>query len=117
MQKSLFNFDSAKAKQAAQKGMDIAIKQKPPTWRLAVLDIIKEVASRKAYLTADDIWEVIQERELDFYYARIMGPLMVQARNNGWIEPTDRLETSRRISLHGSPRRVWKSLIYSPNEE
>lgn len=43
---------------------------------------------------------------------RALGAVMRRAATDGLIAATNELRPSQRVSLHGSPRRIWRSLVF-----
>lgn len=70
--------------------------------------IIHRLAYSRAYFTTDDIWARIEKPD----EPRRLGPLLIRAKLDGVIEPTQITQTSTQGSNHGRPVRVWKSLRY-----
>jgi hypothetical protein len=78
-------------------------------WREGAYARLLELASQKQSFTSDDLVD-----RMDRYAPnnKAVGTVMIKAQNAGIIEKTEQFIASRRKNQHGSPRRVWKSLIY-----
>lgn len=81
-----------------------------PAWLDAAYDAVLRTAELLAYFTSDDVWEFggLERTEEN----RALGPVMTRARRNGIIERTDTVLTTRARASHGSPARLWRSLIH-----
>ena len=79
-------------------------------WANAVLQIIHRTAETTAEFTTDAIWSQVTWRPRDLE-ERAMGPLMIQARKEGWIASTERYIRTERSEGHRNPKRVWRSLL------
>jgi len=82
-------------------------------WKNEALLAIWTAASQQQSITVDSAHLVIRP-DVTTRDERAWGPMMVKARKEGWIEPTENFVKSERPSCHSTPRRVWMSLIYSP---
>lgn len=90
-----------------------------PTWKEAALEIIKDIASRRKYLDTDEVFHELAKRGIDTHERRAMGPVMIKAVKNGWIElqtcthcgTTKVIKQSVRAESHGKDTAVYRSLI------
>jgi len=81
-------------------------------WLIAAYTAAHRTALALPFFTSDDVNERI-DPSARTHEPRALGPVMKQAAKNGWIEKAPQPgKSSRRRSLHASPRTVWKSLIY-----
>lgn len=80
-------------------------------WRDAALTAIKVVAKTMVEFTTDDVMAVDPELERA-REPRALGPTMLRAAREGWIEPTDRYAPSKRKQSNLRPKRVWRSLLF-----
>lgn len=79
-------------------------------WIMEAQALLFLVAKHRQYLTADDVAEqVARPKE-----PRAMGAVFRYGKSQGWIEPTNRFEPTARKQGHAGPRRVWRSLIWTP---
>ena len=85
-------------------------------WDDIAFECIVEVAKRKEMFTGDDVMDLLQERAALSKEHRALGPVMVRAAKRGIMEKTETFQSSRRKTQHGSPRRVWLSLVYDPQK-
>lgn len=101
-----------------QKTLDDAIKERDEAmeradqnakeaWRIAALDTVYRIATMRAELWADLLWQDGLETPRE---PRALGPILVAAQKRGWIEPTDRVVPS--VRRHATIMRVWRSCIY-----
>lgn len=80
-----------------------------PEWIEAARLAIRRTAEAREEFTSDDVWEVGElPRTRD---NRALGPQMTWAMRQGWIVSTDRIERTRQAKSHGSPARIWVSLL------
>ena len=98
----------ADARAARDEALRLVDAAADPEWKGRTLAAIKRLAERSEFLTADDVWEATGEMPSE---PRAMGPVMLAARSNGWIEKTDRVQPSVRIVNHARDIAVWRSLI------
>lgn len=102
-----------KAIAAADAGAD-------PVWKEAALEIVKDIAQRRKYLDTDEIFHELAKRGIDTHERRAMGPVMVKAVANKWIElqtcihcgTTKVIKQSVREESHGKDTAVYKSLLF-----
>jgi len=103
---NILSTTSAAARDAAMKQVEAATN---PEWREAALDAIYYTARRLTEFIVDDIWQNFHNDDLRD--KRAIGPLMLVAKREGWITPTDKFRPSYIVHHHATPRRVWKSRI------
>jgi len=108
-QTDLFTADSAK-----RAGMAKSLLRRGDEWKDEVVDIIRQVATRQELLTSDDVYRIIEEKNMGAYCLRIIGPLMLRAAKKGYIESTHTVRHSERVSMHAAWLTVWKSKIVRP---
>lgn len=80
-------------------------------WKRASVIALVESAIALRELTSDDV----KDRTPSTVWThdeRGLGPIMVTAARDGWIEKTERFVPSRYTSRHVAPIRVWKSLLF-----
>jgi hypothetical protein len=84
-------------------------------WLIAAQQAVHRAALELRFLTSDDVMERIDPNART-HELRALGPVMTHAAKAGWIEKANLPgQSSRRRSLHASPRTVWRSLIYDPS--
>lgn len=92
-----------------------------PVWGEFAYRCVAEVAARRTSFTSDDVDDHIQSYPIPnrpvTHDKRALGPVMNRAARAGVITPTDRILASTRKKLHGSPRRIWNSLIAGSVQE
>lgn len=93
---------------ARDRAMNIVDFHAGAEWKDAALWAVYETAAAKVTFTADDVWERIP-LHLHTHDNRALGPVMVRAAKNGWIEATDRVQRTSRASNHARPLAVWRS--------
>ena len=85
-------------------------------WNDTALDAVRIAAQNNRQFTVDKVWEYmptpnpLHDPQLE---ARAMGPVMVRAKNLGWIQATMMFYPTVRPTSHGRPCRRWGSLIYN----
>ena len=80
-----------------------------PEWKVAALAAVHQVALAKAELIPDDVWETGLPMPTE---GRALGPVMLKAARNGWIERTDRVIHTAQVKSHRRGVTVWRSLIH-----
>lgn len=81
-------------------------------WKKAASMALRQVASRKARFTTDDIYAVMP-LGLSTYEPRAMGGVVRQAKSEGIIASTGEYQLSGREVNHSRPISIWQSLLYS----
>ncbi|MBW2672371.1 MAG: hypothetical protein JRD89_02995 [Deltaproteobacteria bacterium] len=69
---------------------------------------VLQVAQRRRYFTADEIWDTELKPPAD---SRALGSVLKRAVECHIIERTGRFRTTKRKSRHGAPVAVWRSLL------
>ena len=90
----------------AWKGADSA-------WQDEALRAIQTAAKGREFLTTDHVWATGLGNPRE---PRAMGAAMVIASRESWIEPTARWAQSTKRSCHNRPKRVWRSLLWTPGQ-
>ena len=112
----IYRFDSAAAAAARDAAMQEAEDNAKAEWKAGVLFIIEGVAKVTEEFTTDRIWWFIDKRGVGRpREPRALGPMMRKAAANGWIAKTDRTRKGVRPECHRRDLRVWKSLVYHPD--
>lgn len=94
---------------AGVEGAERAAVAADPEWLEQARRAVRATAEARAEFTSDDVWEVGQlprTRE-----NRALGPVITWAARQGLIVDTGRVERTRQAKSHGSPARVWRSLV------
>lgn len=81
-----------------------------PTFAELALAAIKRVAEARDRFIVDTVW-VELDGAAGTHDNRAMGPIMLKARKNGWIAPTNEYMPSAQTRCHGNPRRIWLSKL------
>jgi hypothetical protein len=104
-------FDPDASKRARDKALDAVDGGASLLWREEALRAGIQAAGELLTITSDDIAERMESwaRTRD---NRAMGPVLLKLARQKVIEPTERFIATRRISSHGSPRRIWRSLVH-----
>lgn len=84
-------------------------------WWAAACRAVREVASKQATFTADEVLRLVESWGYATTDNRSMGPVMNDAKAKGLIKATGEFEPSINKRKHQSPTRVWQSLIV-PNQ-
>lgn len=90
-----------------------------PVWKETALAIVKDIASRRKYLDTDEVFHELAKRGIDTHERRAMGPVMLRAVRNNWIElqscehcgTTKVIKQSIREESHGKDTAVYRSLL------
>jgi hypothetical protein len=90
-----------------------------PELKAKMLEAVHLAATVREELTTDDVWDFLDAAGIDTsgLEPRVLGAVMVRAKGEGWIRPTDRVQTSNRTVNHGRPVRVWLSRIEGGNSD
>lgn len=79
-------------------------------WKAQALDAVLVTCRSYPEFHSDRIWETGLDEPSE---ARALGPVMLQAARFGWCVRTDRVAPS--VRSHGSPKPVWRSLLFEPS--
>lgn len=83
-------------------------------WKGEALEALFTVARTRSELTGDDVWTVLEMRQVPGpHEPRALGAIFQAAHRFEWIEPTDRYVQGRRPLDHRGPKRVWRSRIWT----
>ena len=85
-------------------------------WYSTAIRGVRVLATRRQYLTSDDVWEWMRPLKLTTPDNRAMGSVMRTARVDEVIKPTNDFRISERSVCHGRPIRVWQSLRYESDK-
>lgn len=102
--------DERRAIDAGIEGATRADDHAAPEWRDEAYAAVIRTARTLAEFTSDEVWTVgdlPQTRE-----NRALGPVILRAQRAGVIEDTGRIRRTKQVKSHGSPARVWRSLIF-----
>ena len=105
----------ADAREARDEAMERAAAHADQHWRAGALDAIRALATREATIHPDDAREAIAERCGEPREWRVLGPLLLAAAREGWIERSGVKRQSTRATNHAHERECWRSLLYQPN--
>jgi hypothetical protein len=83
-----------------------------PQWREFANAAVRFSAQERQEITTDDVWDLVENFDVETHENRAIGPVMRGAAKAGIIERTDRTITTRRNSRNRGDVRVWRSLIY-----
>lgn len=87
---------------------------KPPMlrrgWYGFALDELEKLARRQRFMTSDDLWDAIGDREPPNPTA--IGAVMNEAISNKTIKPTGRITHSTRPSRRGGNIQIHESCLY-----
>lgn len=99
---TLFDFDQHDPVETAGRNAD-------PEWVTTAHRVIQELADRGEHFTADDVWELLDARQVTpTHEPRALGAVLRAAKSSGLIRPTAAYLPSRRPECHGRPVRVWQ---------
>lgn len=107
----LFDADLNATEEAVARDAAIATAEEHavPEWIAFARHVVEQVARANEYFISDAVWEAGLGKPPR---ATALGPVMVWARREGLIAPTDRVRSSKQKGCHGMPRRVWRSLVF-----
>ena len=91
--------------------MERSIDHADGDWRETALDCVHALALRQQELTTDAVHKLLATKAVDTHNWSAIGPVMVRAKAEGWIEKTGNIRRSRRVVGHGNLQMVWRSLI------
>ena len=109
------DYDS-KLPPSAQEGMAAADSHADPVWKRWIDGCIQQVARSLQEFTVDDVLEALEKlpNPPDTHNLAALGPRMKEvAKTLGYMEPTDRVQRSKRSIKKGNLHRVWRSRIYA----
>ena len=87
-------------------------------WLEKSYEVLCEVASRQATLTADDVWSAISRTAMPYCHERsALGIAFRRARRDGIIALDVATKESQRPGAHRRPCRQWKSLVYHASRD
>lgn len=105
-------FDQTEGKRLADEGAARADHHAKAKWKKLADLAIMECARHLPEFTSDEVWEVLDgygiERPNE---ARAMGHRMIAAAKAGTITKTNRVQPTRQVKSHHSPKNIWKSNI------
>jgi hypothetical protein len=104
-------------KRGKDDGMGRADRNANEAWKQAADEAVLKTAREKPVFTTDDVLQRIPENVLT-HEMRALGPVMLRAAKNGWIEKSlSPNRSSRRPTNHLRPLQVWDSLIHKRQPE
>jgi hypothetical protein len=78
-----------------------------PEWKDRALEAVHAIALQRTEFIAPDVFTLIERpRE-----SRALGPVMMSAKQRGWIQATGHFAQAPNKERHLGPCRVWRSLI------
>lgn len=83
-------------------------------WIRDAKDIVRNLAAKQQFLTADDFWARIQSKHEE---PRAFGAIFPAVAREGLIRRTGRFQNSTRTECNHRPMRVWESMIYPPKDD
>ena len=94
-------FDAAAGAAARDEALEQVEAHAAPGWKQAALDIVHELSATTADFTSEDVWELLNARELNGTpEPRALGAIMTRAKTLGWIAGTDRTRKSQLPQQH-----------------
>jgi hypothetical protein len=109
-------FSYAEARAARDAGMAQVAANATPGFADVMYELVRKVAQHKPTFTSDDVFDLYEERKdaPTTHDLRAFGPVMMRAARNKICSKANVAPvSSRRPSLHASPRTVWTSLIFN----
>lgn len=102
--------DPIRAREAADAGIEQSYGAAPEEWREEARRAVRKLALEHQEFTTDDLWRDGLSRPPNS--ARALGGVMRWAVKWGICEKTGRAIVTEQVKSHGSPKHVWRSLIY-----
>ncbi len=97
-----------------QPSIDQADDNADEDWREVAQDCLHMLAETMDEITADDLVEALEKKEVQTHNPSATGPVFIRARNRGWIKNADR-QVQSRIPRRHRKITVWKSLLRETN--
>lgn len=98
-----------------REGMERASAGASDEWKEAMLDCIRITAIAMPKFTADDVFDLADERKVSPHTEnRAFGPVMMRAAKMKYcrkVQAFPDTQLSRRAKLHASPIQIWESLL------
>ena len=105
-------FDIPKGERLKEEAIQASLRHARENWKRAATNAIQVCALRYDFFTTDQVEAVLRESSVAMTHdARALGGLMTGAKNQGWIELTDRVRPSALPQNHRRPKRIWRSTI------
>jgi hypothetical protein len=83
-----------------------------PDWRQTAAVALRFAAQTQAEVTVDDVWDLIDQFDVETHEHRAIGSVMSNGGRDRIIERTNRTAITRRPTRNRGDVRVWRSLIY-----
>jgi hypothetical protein len=112
MQKSLFGDEPPNLpdwRKLREKGMAKADAHAADEWKAVAQKVLYAYAKTHPTLSGWQITVKLREMKIPTPTDRALGPLLVWAARQGWIEKTDRHENNP--LAHGCPSPIWRSKL------
>ena len=103
-QQDLFGMATPKAR-----AITLAWEGADEQWKERALSLLRTIAERQPFLASDDLWAEGLEQPRE---PRALGPCMLLAQREGWLQPTQRHRMSGKRTCHKRPVRVWRSMVW-----
>jgi len=104
--------DDDDGKRGKDDGMGRADENANEAWKRAADEAVLKTAREKPVLTTDDVLERMPAG-VKTHEMRALGPVMLRAAKNGWIEKSLHANRSTaRPTNHLRPLQVWDSLLF-----
>ena len=111
MEEQLNIFDYAESLNRREMAIAQVDQNAEPEWKDVALKALYEVALTRRTFIVDEIWKEMPD-DITTGENRAMGAVVRRGLGRGWIEGTEQYAPSRKVTSHGVPRQVWRSLIY-----
>ncbi len=107
-----YTLDAALAEKARAQALEQVEANADDAWKRAAMSAVYDAARAKVELTTDDVLEILRTQPVATHEGRALGPVMLRAAQQGWIENTGRVKKSLAVSRHRAPKTIWASRIY-----
>jgi len=81
-------------------------------WLSAARTVVRDLARRQQYFTADDFWIEIDKLDVQTHDNRAFGAVMREMARERLVTSTGRYVKTQRARRHSSPIAVWRSNTY-----
>ena len=102
------------AESGKQDGMNRANKHADAAWKEAAVQVIRQAALARPFITVNDLWDGLEATGLTTHENRASGPVLTMCAKRGWIAKTGEIIKSTRATRNRGDVAKWRSLIFAP---
>ncbi len=103
-------FDKGKSEYARDEAIDRVDRNANKAWKQFAQDAFVKAAEDNYHFTADHVWQLIPDEAPQVHDGRAMGAVMKWAVKKG-LCVAEGFSSTTKVSGHGHPFRLWRSLI------